>query len=47
MLKNWQKNKIKEVEKYNAVQRIAVDEKSKNVGVLAKETEGFLKSVVK
>ena len=41
------KNKIKEVEKYNAVQRIAVDEKSKNVGVLAKESEGFLKSVVK
>ena len=41
------KNKIKEVEKYNAVQRIVVDEKSKNVGVLAKDSEGFLKKWVK
>jgi len=41
------KNKIKEVEKYNAIQRIVVDEKSKNVGVLAKDSEGFLKKWVK
>lgn len=41
------KNKIKEVEKYNAVQRIVVDEKSKNVGVLAKDSESFLKKWVK
>lgn len=40
------KNKMKEVEKYNAVQRIAVDEKSKNVGVLAKGTESKLKKII-
>ena len=41
------KIKLKEVEKYNAIQRIVVDEKSKNVGVLAKDSEGFLKKWVK
>lgn len=41
------KEKMKEVGKNNAVQRIVVDEKSKNAGVLAKDMEGISKKLVK
>ena len=43
---NSAEDKFKEIGRYNAVQRIVVDGKSENIGVLAKNVESKLKNVI-